>query len=75
MLLLLIFLLGKKSAFRYPILAFLIYFLKHVYLLILREKERGRTQWGRDTERGRDNPKQASHCQHGARGGAGTHEP
>ena len=41
-------------------------------LFILGERE---NKWRRGRKRGRENPKQALHCQHRARCGAPTHEP
>ena len=39
------------------------------------EREHGVGQRERERERERENPKQAPHCQSGARYGARTHEP
>ena len=46
-------------------------FFLNVYLFILKEYELG----GAQRARGRENPKQAPHCQHRASHGAQSHEP
>ena len=49
-------------------------FFKYLFLsfFILRQKE---SELGRGREKGRENPKQASHCHCRARCGARTHKP
>ena len=54
---------------------FSFFFLRSIYLFILRERERGSvSRIGAETEGERENPKQAPHYQHRAQRGAQSQE-